>query len=234
LESAGIIHSRQAKKARFAIGLTNLSEMNNERHRSFIPKKIKSDEDNAYNRYVNSDPISDDDDDDWALEEYQDYMNRKHPLQHIDDARNKLTINGGDNLRIIEMGRKGKGWLRDSKPKLKFYDKIHGKDGPDIRYRMMNNYQTAKKITALATAGGLGAGALIMANRKKDATPSSSGRVNKSIAKRAKKEPICDCGKPISQCQCNGHNHKSKRTIQNTHESGRIHKTNTSRNKYFS
>jgi hypothetical protein len=184
LESAGIIHSRQAKKARFAIGLTNLSEMNNERHRSFIPKKIKSDADDAYNRYVNSGPVEDGEDD-WALEEYHDYINRKHPLQHIDDARNKLTIDGGDNLRIIEMRRKGKGWLKDSKPKLKFSEKIEGYDGPDIRYRMMNNYQTAKKITALATAGGLGLGALALANRKKDATPSSSGKVNKSMAKRA-------------------------------------------------
>ena len=183
LESAGIIHSRQAKKARFAIGLTNLSEMNNERYRSFIPKKIKSDADNAYNRYVNSDPAEDGDD--WALDEYQEYLDTKHPLQHIDDARNKLTIDGGDNLRIIEMRRKGKGWLRDSKPKLKFSEKIEGYPGGSVGYRMMNNYTTANKITALAAAGGLGLGALALANRKKENTPNSSGRVNKSMAKRA-------------------------------------------------
>jgi hypothetical protein len=26
----------------------------------------------------------------------------------------------------------------------------------------------------------------------------------------AKKEPLCDCGKPISKCTCSGHNHKGK------------------------
>ncbi len=33
--------------------------------------------------------------------------------------------------------------------------------------------------------------------------------LKRAITKRAKKEPICDCGEPISQCKCSGHNHKS-------------------------
>jgi hypothetical protein len=33
--------------------------------------------------------------------------------------------------------------------------------------------------------------------------------LKRAINKRAKKEPLCDCGEPISQCKCSGHNHKS-------------------------
>ena len=98
---------------------------------------------------------------------------------------------------IIDHGRRNK---PDS-----LWSHIESKDLIDAH----NKYKKIRNIGLLgATVGGLGGVALLMANRKKNKTPSSSGRVNKSMAKRA--------------------------TIQNIHESGRIHKMNTSRNKYFS
>jgi hypothetical protein len=33
--------------------------------------------------------------------------------------------------------------------------------------------------------------------------------LKRAVSKRAKKEPTCDCGEPISQCKCSGHNHTS-------------------------
>lgn len=32
----------------------------------------------------------------------------------------------------------------------------------------------------------------------------------KLMPRKSRQEPICDCGKPISQCTCSGHNHKGK------------------------
>lgn len=163
------------------------------------------------------------------------YGERIHP--YIDSDVKRMARSNGGGIKafgynhdipqaLIEQGRT---LHPDS-----LWSHIESKDLIDAH----NKYKKIRNIGLLgATVGGLGGVALLMANRKKNETPSSSGRVNKSMAKRAKKEPTCDCGKPVSQCKCAGHNHKSmakRAIIQNTHESGRIHKMNTSRNKYFS
>lgn len=36
-----------------------------------------------------------------------------------------------------------------------------------------------------------------------------NGGKHSGVTKRAKKEPLCDCGEPISQCKCSGHNHST-------------------------
>jgi hypothetical protein len=37
----------------------------------------------------------------------------------------------------------------------------------------------------------------------------TGGKGARKMAKAATKEKLCDCGKPVSQCTCAGHNHKS-------------------------
>lgn len=40
------------------------------------------------------------------------------------------------------------------------------------------------------------------------------GTERKKKGEKMPKEKLCDCGKPISQCECEGHNHKKAKNVK--------------------
>lgn len=126
-----------------------------------------------------------------------------HGISEFAPKINRMTRSSAQAMNDVDS-------LLHFTPNKKLIASMKRFDNPYNLYRKPMSRANKFLIGAGASGAGLSLAGKLLEERL--AAKQSSRQGVARMSKRAK-EPICDCGMPESKCQCNGHNHATKKRM---------------------